>query len=108
MRRKRRDILELAEDRMKNPIPVKKVRKKRQKVEGLTERQAECLRMIKVFMKVRGFSPCLQEIAESMGMKSRANIYRIVGELEKKGYLSTKPYLARTIKLKDERSVKQG
>ena len=102
MRRKRRDILELAEDRMKSPIPVKKVRKKRGKVEELTQRQIECLRMIKVFMKVRGFTPSLQEIADSMGLKSRANILRIVGELKRKGKLTMKPYLARTIKLRNE------
>lgn len=93
---------------MKSPIPVKKVRKKKEKVKGLTVRQAECLRMIKVFMKVRGFTPSLQEIADSMGMKSRANILRIVRELKLKGFLMMKPYLARTIKLRDERSTQQG
>ena len=108
MRRKRRDILELAEDRMKNPIPVKKVRKKKEKVKGLTPRQAQCLKFIRVFTKIRGFSPCLQEIASGMDMKSRSNIHRLVAELRQKGFLSTKPNLARTIKLRDERPTQQG
>lgn len=66
----------------------------------LTPRQRKVFEFIEAFIKIRGFPPCLQEIAEGMELKSRSNIHRMVAELKKKGYLSTKPLLARTIKLK--------
>jgi SOS-response transcriptional repressor LexA len=66
----------------------------------LTPQQKKVLEFIQAFIKIRGFAPCLQEIAIGMGMKSRSNIHRLVSELKKKGKLSTKPLLARTIKLR--------
>jgi repressor LexA len=73
------------------------------KVRDLTPAQKKVLDFIKLFIKVRGFAPCLQEIAIGLQMRSRSNIHRLVAELRDKGYLSTKPLLARTIKVKDER-----
>ena len=66
----------------------------------LTDQQKKVYEFIAAFIKIRGFPPCLQEVATGLNMKSRSNIHRIVAELKKKGYVSSKPLLARTIRVR--------
>ena len=65
----------------------------------LTERQKVVLKFINLFIEIKGFPPCLREIAEGLNMKSRSNIHRIVHILQDKRYLRMMPLEARTIKV---------
>ena len=70
----------------------------------LTPRQKLVLQFIDAFIRIKGFSPCLREIAEGLNMKSRSNIHRIVQRLQSERYLRTIPLQSRTIMvLKNER-----
>lgn len=59
------------------------------------------LDFIRAYIKAHGISPSYQTIALSMGMKSKANIHRIVHKLEEEGLLSIRPYKFNSIKLTD-------
>lgn len=76
------------------------------KVNGMTSRQVLVLEFIRTFVKMRGHSPSMQDIATGLGMKSRSNIHRIVHDLRRQGCLSIRPHKFRTIKVTDK-SVKE-
>jgi SOS-response transcriptional repressor LexA len=46
-------------------------------------------------------SPSYQTIANGIGMKSKANIHRIVHRLQEDGHLTIRPYKFNSIKLID-------
>lgn len=64
----------------------------------LTEKQLIVLEAIDYFIKERGYSPAIREIAEltQTGVSSTWNKVRV---LEEKGYISTYNGKARTIKI---------
>ena len=66
----------------------------------LTFRQEMVLEFIKAFIKYHGFAPCLNEIAQGIGLRSKSNIHRIVHSLQKKKLISMNPLKARSIKVK--------
>jgi SOS-response transcriptional repressor LexA len=59
------------------------------------------LDFIRAYIKFHGISPSYQTIASGLGMKSKANIHRIVHRLEEDGLLSIRPYKFNSIKLID-------
>ena len=61
------------------------------KKKPLTEKQRLVLEFIKLFIDIKGFSPCLQEIATGLNMKSRSNIHRIVHYLKDRKHLTVDP-----------------
>ena len=63
----------------------------------MTERQADVLKFIKDFIKIRGFSPSYTDIAVGLGMKSKSNIHRLVHNLREQGLIKMKPYVVRSI-----------
>ena len=70
----------------------------------LTPRQRLVLRFIEAFIRIKGVSPCLREVAEGLNMRSRSNIHRIVHKLQAMRYLRMVPLQSRTIMvLKNER-----
>jgi repressor LexA len=75
------------------------------KKKPLTEKQRLVFEFIKMFIEIKGFSPCLQEIATGLNMRSRSNIHRIVHCLENRNLLSIVPLKARSLKLRRRRSA---
>ena len=59
------------------------------------------LDFIRAYIKFHGISPSYQTIALGLGMKSKANIHRIVHRLQDEGLLSIRPYKFNSIKLID-------
>ena len=59
------------------------------------------LDFIRTYIKFHGISPSYQTIALGLGMKSKANIHRIVHRLQDDGLLSIRPYKFNSIKLID-------
>jgi SOS-response transcriptional repressor LexA len=59
------------------------------------------LDFIRAYIKFHGISPSYQTIALGLGMKSKANIHRIVHKLQEDGLLSIRPYKFNSIKLID-------
>ena len=57
----------------------------------MTDRWERVLRFIRAYIKLHGVSPSYAVMAESLGMKSRANMHRIVKRLEEEGHLQRKP-----------------
>ena len=70
---------------------------------ALTARQELVLDFIKAFIRIKGVSPCLQEIAQGLSLRSRSNIHRIVHALKDKKRLNINPLKARSIRLKRKR-----
>lgn len=68
---------------------------------GLTPRQSECLAVIAKALSAKGIAPSFDEIADSMRLKSKSGIDRLLKALEERGYIRRLPYRARGIALLD-------
>jgi SOS-response transcriptional repressor LexA len=58
---------------------------------GVTDRWQLVLDFIKAYIKRHGVSPSYEVMAKSLGLKSKANMHRIVKRLEKEGHLKVAP-----------------
>lgn len=56
---------------------------------------------IRAYIKMYGMAPSYQTIASGVGLKSKANIHRIVHKLQDEGLLVIRPYKFNSIKLID-------
>ena len=72
----------------------------------MPEKHQLVLDFIRAYIKLHGMAPSYQTIALGLGMKSKANIHRIVHRLQDDGLLTIRPYKFNSIKLHD-RSVSQ-
>lgn len=68
----------------------------------MTPRWQIVLDFIKAYTKKHGVSPSYEVMTQAMGLRSRANLHRIVKRLEKDGYVQTKPYKFYSIKVVDK------
>jgi SOS-response transcriptional repressor LexA len=59
------------------------------------------LDFIRAYIKLYGMSPSYQTIASGVGLKSKANIHRIIHKLQDEGLLTIRPYKFNSIKLID-------
>jgi SOS-response transcriptional repressor LexA len=59
--------------------------------EGVTDRWQLVLDFIRAYIKRHGVSPSYEVMAKSLGLKSKANMHRIVKRLEKEGHLKVAP-----------------
>lgn len=69
----------------------------------LTDKQKECLIIINLFIKHKGYSPTVREIGKEMGLNSPATVYYHMTELKKKGYIDWVEGQNRTIRLKEKK-----
>ncbi|UCD48522.1 MAG: transcriptional repressor LexA [Phycisphaerales bacterium] len=67
-------------------------------IDGLTPRQIEVLRLIACFCDRQRYSPTMAELAGELGL-SRSTVFEHLGELQRKGLLSTSPGKARSLKV---------
>jgi SOS-response transcriptional repressor LexA len=68
----------------------------------MTDKWQLVLEFIKAYIRKYGVSPSYEVMAKSLGLKSKANMHRIVKRLEKEGYLETKPLKYYSIKVVDK------
>jgi repressor LexA len=66
-------------------------------VEGLTPRQLQVLKHIADFHDRQCYSPTIAELADEMSL-SRSTVFEHIGELQRKGLLSTSPGRARSLR----------
>jgi SOS-response transcriptional repressor LexA len=59
------------------------------------------LDFIRAYIRLHGMSPSYQTIASGVGMRSKANIHRIIHKLQDEGLLTIRPYKFNSIKLID-------
>lgn len=57
----------------------------------MTQRWQLVLDFIRAYIKKHGVSPSYEVMAKSLGLKSRANMHRIVRRLEGEGHLQVRP-----------------
>ena len=69
-------------------------------MKDLTDKQKECLIIINLFIKHKGYSPTIREIAKQMGLNSPATVYCHMKELKRKGYIDWIEGQNRTIRIK--------
>lgn len=65
------------------------------------QRHQLVLDFIRAYIRLHGMSPSYQTIASGLGMRSKANIHRIVHKLQDDGLLTIRPYKFNSIKLID-------
>jgi repressor LexA len=70
----------------------------REPIDGLTPRQVEVLRLIASFCDRQRYSPTMAELASELSI-SRSTVFEHLGELQRKGLLSTSPGKARSLKV---------
>ncbi len=57
----------------------------------MTDKWQIVLEFIKAYIKRHGVSPSYEVMAKGVGLRSKANMHRIVKRLEKEGHLQIKP-----------------
>ena len=65
----------------------------------LTDKQKECLIIINLFIKHKGYSPTVREIAKELGNNSPATTFYHLKNLKSKGYIDWIKGKNRTIKI---------
>ena len=65
----------------------------------LTNRQSEVLKCISDFIEEKGYSPCIREIGELLGLSSTSTVHKHLEILADKGYITFIPNANRTIKI---------
>src|SRR3954464_86450 len=77
-------------------------------MDGLTDRQAEILKLIRELMEASGYPPTRAEIAERMGFKSVNAAEQHLRALEKKGAIDIAEGASRGTRLRDARPSRNG
>ena len=67
----------------------------------MTDRWQLVLDFIRAYIKRHGVSPSYEVMAKSLGLKSKANMHRIVRRLEKEGHLKVAPGKFYGVKIAD-------
>ena len=64
---------------------------------GLTQKQAQFLKVIKDFIASNGYSPSYEEMKQMNGMRSKSNVHAYVYALKKRGYVDIIRHSKRSI-----------
>lgn len=64
---------------------------------GLTPHQTKLLRFIRGYQLAHGFSPCLREMAEGIGVRSKHTVHQILEGLEDRGAIRRLPNKVRAV-----------
>lgn len=65
----------------------------------ITKRQRDVLRFVKKYTADNGYCPNYEEIMQGIGLKSKNGVWRIVTELEERGFIRRLPGQARAIEV---------
>lgn len=66
---------------------------------SLTNKQAQCLDMIESHWAEKRSCPSYAEIAQSLGLKSKSSVHRLVTALERRGFIRREAFSARSIEV---------
>lgn len=66
------------------------------------EKHQLVLDFIRAYIKLHGVAPSYTVIAKGIGMKSKANVHRIVHRLKDEGLLTLRPHKFNSISLVDQ------
>ncbi len=72
----------------------------------MTKKQAVMLEFIRQYIKVHGFPPSYDDVAQGLNLKSRSNVHRMVHKLRKEGRIELKQRKFRSLRVVD-RSVEE-
>lgn len=67
--------------------------------DGLTEKQAETLTMLKTYIQKYGYPPTVRELGMLLNLKSTGSAFARLKLLQHKGYISVEEGKARAIKI---------
>jgi SOS-response transcriptional repressor LexA len=73
---------------------------------SLTQRQAECLRVIRESLAQSGVPPSFDEMTVRLGLTSKSGVSRLVDALVERGHLRRVRHRARGLALADEFSAR--
>ena len=65
----------------------------------LTKRQYQLLMLIEKRLREDGVSPSFEEMKESIGLKSKSGIHRLISGLEERGFIRRLPNRARALEV---------
>lgn len=68
-------------------------------MKALTPRQRQVLEFIEAFVRERGYSPSVRDIAARFGLVSAAGVHKHIKALVRKGYLSKEALLSRSLRV---------
>jgi repressor LexA len=80
---------------------------KRERGDGLTERQRLILDVIRDSVQRRGYPPSIREICEAAGLASTSSVAHQLAVLERKGYLRRDPNRPRAVDVRSRDEVKR-
>jgi repressor LexA len=66
---------------------------------SLTKKQRHLLNFIEDFIRMNGYAPSYEEMAEHFGLRSKATVYEHIQALEDKGYLRVRQGRARSLEV---------
>lgn len=66
---------------------------------GLTQRQKECLKAIKVAKAQKGYAPSYRELSDALGCISTNAVFGHLNALQAKGYITRDAAIARSIQI---------
>jgi SOS-response transcriptional repressor LexA len=72
----------------------------------MTPKWEKVLEFIRVYIKLHGASPSYEVMAKGLGLRSKANMHRIVRRLSEEGHLDVKPRGVYGVRVRD-RSVER-
>ena len=70
----------------------------------LTRRQKEILAIIRDYIKYQGYPPTVRELCRIAGVASTNGMLGILDKLKKKGYIKSRPFMARSITICERKS----
>lgn len=91
--------LEDARARTKEMMRLRIARIQLRETMGITPLQAELLACIQAFFDQHGYCPSYDALRAALGLKAKSNIYRLIGELEERGYIRHLPNRSRSIEI---------
>jgi len=65
----------------------------------MSEKHQLVLDFIKAYIRIHGVAPSYSVIAKGIGLKSKANVHRIIHILQDEGRLSLKPHKFNSIRI---------
>lgn len=65
----------------------------------MTDRQQKFIKFIESFIRDKGYSPSIREIAKGMGLSSTASVKKMLDRLAEKGFLNRSDSIARGIEI---------
>lgn len=65
----------------------------------MSEKHQLVLDFIKAYIRIHGVAPSYAVIAKGIGLRSKANVHRIVHVLQDEGKLTLKPYKFNSIRI---------